>query len=106
MSFEDFRINAFVRRVLVRSWVDLQVLRFGASERVVYVHGRFQKLQAPSRANGDESVDTDEPEEAAQNLALLEVVEEQLRADPSVRDIVFRLNNFKKVRGKWSATGA
>jgi len=106
VSVEDFRINAFVRQVLSRSWVDLQALNFGATGRVVYFHGRFQKVRPPSRTNGDDRWDGDRLEEMTQNLALLEVVEKQVRTDPLVRDVVFRLDNFKKIQGKWAPTGA
>ena len=36
---------------------------------------------------------------------VLESVERQLRRDPNVLDVVFRLQNFHKVRGKWEGAG-
>jgi hypothetical protein len=101
MSVEDFRINAGVRQVLSSNWVDLQVLNFGAAGRIVYFHGRFQKVRAAPRPGEDVKGRTPE-QSAVENLALLQSVEEQLRSDPQVIDVVFRLDNFKKVHGKWT----
>jgi hypothetical protein len=102
MSVEDFRINAGVRQVLSSHWVDLQVLNFGAADRIVYFHGRFQKLRA-APAPGEDGVRSAD-HNAAENLALLRAVEKQLRGDSRVLDVVFRLDNFRKVHGEWTVT--
>lgn len=105
MSAEDFRINAFVRQTLSRNWVDLQTLNFGATGRIVYFHGRFQKVQPPPDPN-------EEPWEAAarrnpaEDLNILQIVEKRIRAEPMVVDVVFRLENFRKLGGKWTVQGA
>jgi hypothetical protein len=39
MSVEDYRINAFVRTVLVRRWIDTSRVDFGTSNGVVYLRG-------------------------------------------------------------------
>jgi hypothetical protein len=104
MSVEDFRINAGVRQVLSRNWVDLQPLSFGAAGRVVYFHGKFQKIAPSAPAEGEPARGAADSS-VAENLALLESVEKQVRGDPLVVDVVFRLDNFKKVHGEWSSTG-
>jgi hypothetical protein len=105
MSVEDFRINAEVRRILSRCWVDLTALHYGAIGRTVYFHGRFQKVR-PNRPSSGESWELRRPEEVAENLALLEAVEKEVRRTPTVIDVVFSLDNFRKTLGKWTMTGA
>lgn len=104
MSVEDFRINAFVRQVLSRSWVDLSAVRFGAVGRVVYFHGSFTQVRVAVHNEGPDNLRR--PEEVAEDLALLQEVEKQIRRDPLVSDVVFRFDNFRKVQGKWTAVGA
>ena len=101
MSVEDFRINAYVRQVLSRCWVDSRSLRFGAVGRIVYFHGRFEKV----RARRDEADGKVVGGEIAENLALLLQVEKEIRRDASVSDVVFRLDNFRKVHGRWTIVG-
>ena len=105
MSAEDFRINAFVRQVLSRSWVDTQVLRFGAVGRIVYFHGRFDRVRSWNRDDADHPLHM-RPEHLSENLALLDRVEKELRREPGIADVVFRLDNFRKVNGKWSYVGS
>jgi hypothetical protein len=104
MSIEDFQINATVRRILARCWVDLEALRFGTVERTVYFQGRFEKIRA-ARERDSETWEKRRPEQVAENLTLLEMVEKEIRREPGVQDVVFRLDNFRKSRGRWSTTG-
>jgi hypothetical protein len=102
MSVEDFRINAYVRQVLSRCWVDLRSIRYGAVGRIVYFHGRFEKVRAPR-----EETDGHRPgEEIAEDMALLQQVEKEIRREALVNDVVFRLDNFRKVHGRWTDVGA
>jgi len=105
MSVDDFRLNAFVRQILSRFWVDLQTVRFGAVDRVVYLQGRFQKVR-PAEPTSDEPLRRRRPEWVAENLALLEAVEREIRNDHLVHDVIFRLENFRKTDGKWIPSGA
>ena len=100
MSVEDFRINAFVRQVLSKSWIDVDALRDGAIGQIVYFHGRFEKVRAPDRDTTGRP-DDGRPENAAENLILLERVEKEIRRESSVTDMVFHLDNFRKTNGKW-----
>ncbi|HMB71006.1 MAG TPA: hypothetical protein VKU85_16945 [bacterium] len=104
MSVEDFRINASVRQVLCRNWVDLQALNYGAAGRIVYFTGTFQKVRPPRRPE-DDPWETSRQQTLSETLSLLEDVERQLRRDPNVVDVVFRLENFRKIRGKWEGAG-
>ena len=105
MSVEDFRINAFVRQVLSRFWIDLQALRFGACGRVVYLHGRFEKMRPPDTETR-EAFQGRRPEWISENMSLLEAVEKEIRRERLVTDVVFRLDNFRKTDGKWISLGA
>lgn len=103
MSVEDFRINAFVRQILSRGWVDLRSLRYGAVGRIVYFHGSFEKVR-PQREG--QTGTEHRAEERAEDLALLMEIEKEIRRDSNVADVVFRLDNFRKVQGKWTVVGA
>jgi hypothetical protein len=104
MSVEDFRINAYVRQILSKSWVDIDALRYGAVGRVVYFHGRFSRMRPAEKTVGDAWSGV-RPEQIAENLHLLELVEKEVRRESTVTDVVFRLDNFRKVNGSWESTG-
>ena len=104
MSVDDYRINASVRRILSRCWVDEASVRYGAIARTVYIHGRFEKVRS-GRPEQTETWDRNRPEDVSENLALLESVEKEIRREPGVVDVVFKLDNFRKVQGRWSAAG-
>jgi hypothetical protein len=103
MSVEDFRINAYVRQVLSRGWVDLKSLRYGAVGRIVYLHGTFEKVRPAQSA--DQAFERRQ-EELSEDIALLQRIEKEIRRDALVTDVVFRLENFRKVHGSWTAVGA
>jgi hypothetical protein len=105
MSVEDFRINAFVRQILSRFWVDLQVLRYGVIGRVVYLQGRFEKVRPPD-PSGSSIFRPARREWVTENTALLETVEKEIRRESLVTDVVCHFQNFHKVDGKWVSTGA
>jgi hypothetical protein len=98
MSVEDFRINAYVRQVLSRSWVDLRSIRYGAVGRIVYLHGRFEKVRAPR----DEPDERRPENDFAEDMMLLQKVEKEIRREALVNDVVFRLENYRRVQGKWT----
>lgn len=104
MSAEDYRINAFVRQVLSRSWVDIEALRFGAVGKIVYFHGQFHRVRSWNEDDGGPRSHL-QPEQLTENIALLDRVEKEIRREPTVADVVFRLDNFRKVNGKWSHMG-
>lgn len=107
MSADDFRINAFVRQVLTRRWVDLNTVRFGATGRIVYFHGRFERFHPDNgKSESEETWEESPTAKLAENMALLEVVEKEIRREPGVVDVVFRFENFRKHKGKWTPVGA
>lgn len=103
MSVEDFRINAYVRQVLSRCWIDTDRLRYGAVGRIVYFHGCFTKLRPVVPAHeGAEKWLGAQPEAISEDLGLLEQVEREIRREPTVTDVVYRLDNFRRVAGTWT----
>jgi hypothetical protein len=61
-------------------------------------------MRAVEKAVGEAWVGV-RPEHISENLNLLEQVEKEVRREPTVTDVVFRLDNFRKVNGKWESTG-
>jgi hypothetical protein len=101
MSDEDFRINALVRGILSRLWIDLETLRFGATGGAVYFHGAFRKQHVPE-TDGDDDADGTRDTYDNENMELLDRIERELRAEPTVTDVVFRLENYRRVNGRWA----
>ncbi|MBZ0269005.1 hypothetical protein K8I85_12675 [bacterium] len=102
MSDEDFRINALVRRILSRCWIDTESLRFGATGGAVYFHGTFRKLRAPQAADEDDDEDGARDTHDNEEMELLDRIDRELRAEPMVNDVVFRLDNYRQVGGRWA----
>jgi len=94
MSVEDYRINAFVRSVLVKRWIDTSRVDFGTSNGVVYVRGILRQVYGRKQLEEDD-------EEVDNLLALVRKVEKEVRTIPGVRDVVFKLDNFEKRGGQW-----
>ncbi|UCF79747.1 MAG: hypothetical protein JSW03_05775 [Candidatus Eiseniibacteriota bacterium] len=93
MSIEDYRINAFVRSVLVRRWIDTSRVDFGTSNGVVYVRGLLRQTYGKRQLERIDEVD--------ELLGLVKRIEKDIRSIPGVRDTVFKLENFEKKGGKW-----
>jgi Mg2+/Co2+ transporter CorC len=95
MSVEDYRINAFVRTVFVRRWIDTSRVDFGTSNGVVYVRGILRQVY------GRKQLEDEKDEDETSLLSLVRRIEKEIRSIPGVRDVVFRLDNFEKTGGKW-----
>jgi hypothetical protein len=93
LSIEDYRINAFVRSVLVKRWVDTSRVDFGTSNGVVYVRGVFRQTYGKRQLHRVEEID--------ELLGLVKRIEREIRNIPGVRDTVFKLDNFEKKGGRW-----
>lgn len=97
MQHEDFRINATVRTLLIRLWIDTSQLDHGTMNGVVYLRGRLRKEMIRE--------DNRNPaEECARLLATR--LERQIRTVRGVRDVVCTLDNVSKVKGQWVARKA
>ena len=93
MSIQDYRINALVRSVLVKRWIDTSRVDFGTSNGVVYVRGILRQTYGRRQL---ERID-----EADELLGLIRRIERELRFIPGVKDVVFKLDNFEKKGGRW-----
>ena len=94
MSVEDYRINAFVRSVLVRRWIDTSRVDFGTSNGVVYLKGMFRQIYRRKSSEEAEGVDD--------LLTVIHRLEKDIRSIQGVKDVVFRLSNFEKKGGRWT----
>ncbi len=95
MAFDDYRLNAQVRQVLVRKGIELSKLEHGVTNSVIYIRGTVCSYL---------DRDTDDPYQARQNQATLVTrLEKMLRRLSGVRDIVFQLDNMTKVGRRWKA---
>ncbi|MBN1503511.1 MAG: hypothetical protein JW952_00440 [Candidatus Eisenbacteria bacterium] len=94
MSVEDYRINAFVRSVLVRRWIDTSRMDFGTSNGVVYLKGMFRQTYRRRIC--------DELEEEEDLVRVVHRLEKDIRSISGVKDVIFRLSNFEKKSGKWT----
>jgi hypothetical protein len=88
---EDFRINAVVRTILVRFWIDTSKLDHGAINGVIYLRGRLIKeIVRENDQDSEESI-----------LFLARRLERELKNIRGVRDVVYNLENLIKARGRW-----
>ncbi len=94
MPYEDYRLNAQVRTVLVRRWIDLSKVEYGVTNGVVYVRGSLRSYMT-AREQGDERLRREEEATVAGRL------ERILRQLPGVRDVVFQLDRVVKVGWRW-----
>jgi hypothetical protein len=93
LSVEDYRINAYVRSVFVRRWIDTTRIDFGTSNGVVYVRGLLRQTYGKRQLDRIDEVD--------ELLGLVRRLEREIKGIPGVRDTVFKLQNFEKKGGRW-----
>ena len=92
MSAADFKINADVRRVLTKHWINLKLLRYSCVGGIVYLRGELDLVfNAPSR-RGDWNGMT---AEQVSNL------EKSLKRVTNVRSVKLQLSNWEKVDTGW-----
>lgn len=87
----DSRIQARVRILLARRWVDLRTVTIGTTNGVVYIGGAL-------RASGGPTMDAPGPPPVAHE-AWCERIRREIAALPDVRDVVFRLQDSKPTGG-------
>jgi hypothetical protein len=93
LAFEDYRINAQVRQLLVRRGIELNRVEHGVTNSVVYLRGTLR-----SYLTGE----SDDPSQARlDEMTLVTRLERALRSLPGVRDVVFDLDRLVKVGWRW-----
>lgn len=90
---QDYRINAQVRALLVRSSVDLAKVEHGTTNGVVYLRGSLHHFLYYKS--------DDLTEATLSEAALAYRIERLLRRIPGVRDVVFNLDRVVKVGARW-----
>jgi hypothetical protein len=93
LAYDDYRLNAQVRALLVRRGIDLSKLEYGVTNSVVYIKGTVRPYI------NEEPVDmTTARSREAERVAKLE---RMLLAMPGVRDVVFQLDRVVKIGWRW-----
>ncbi len=75
----DSRIQAQVRILLTRRWVDLRAVTIGTTNGVVYIGGSLRRAGGPSGDGPGDSGDS-----------WLKRIHREIAAIPEVRDVVFQ----------------
>lgn len=105
MRTDDFRINAKVRSVLVRHWIDTTKCNFGTIKGRVYIRGAIKRIFGQASRNPEgmdmDKEEKDSVEQTTSELALIQQLEEEIRRIPDVVAIHFDLERWKKEKGAW-----
>lgn len=97
MATDDFRINAAVHNALVRLWIDVNGLKFGTMNGVVYLRGRLARMSFGGRQD----------EDGEQNLTqVIRRLDAELRGIRGVTEIAYDLENLVRLGGRWVAREA
>ncbi len=89
MEVSDYRLNASVRSILFRHWIDLQRLSFGSFRGTIRVKGELSFLGSNASAN----------------LGQLETIESEIRSIRGVKRVCFELSNWSRSdHGKWTCS--
>ncbi len=93
MRLADYKLNAQVRRLLVRRWIDLSRLDYGVTNGVVYLRGSLGPAAFDEERN---------PEDARlEEITTATRLERALRQIPGVRDVIFQLDHIVKTGYRW-----
>ena len=105
MRTDDFRINAKVRSILVRHWIDTTRCNFGTIKGKVFIRGTIKRIfgQASRHPEGmDKEIEEREADkQLTSELAVIQQLEEEIRRIPDVVSVHFDLERWKKERGAW-----
>lgn len=86
MNRSQYQIQAEVRRVFARHWIDLDRLQLGVYRDMVRVTGELH-VTAPASPGGD--------------LSILDVVQGELMRIREIRCVVFDLANWRREDRRW-----
>ena len=88
MPRSQYQIQAEIRRVFARHWVDLERIHFGVYRDMLRVSGELHQTTAEGASEGE--------------LSLVDVLHDELRRVPDVRHVVFDLGNWvRDAEGSW-----
>jgi hypothetical protein len=92
MGAADFKINADVRRVLTKHWINLKILKYSCVGGTVYVRGDLDLLYSAPHRGVDGGGMTAEQ---------VSNVERALKRISNVRRVKLQLNNWEKKADGW-----
>jgi hypothetical protein len=102
MRTDDFRINARVRAVLVRKWIDTSKCTIGTIKGKVFIRGRIRRIFGRDERHINSDEDEDEsPTNDIHELTLIQQIEDEIKRIPDVVGIQFDLEYWKKEKGVW-----
>jgi hypothetical protein len=106
MRTEDFKINARVRSVLVRRYVDTSKCIFSTIKGRVYIRGQVRRLfghvtDFHQDANNPQSGEKTPDDYYRSELALLLLLEQEILKIPGVSGVQFDLKDWEKDKGSW-----
>ena len=105
MRTDDFRINARVRSVLVRHWIDTTKCNFGTIKGKVFIRGTLRRIFGQAGRNPEgmdmDNEEKDTVEQTISELAMIQQLEDEIRRIPDVVGIQFDLEKWKKEKGAW-----
>lgn len=94
----DSRIQARVRILLARRWIDLQSVTIGTTNGVVYLGGNLRTAGGPG--------DTLPGAQAGNPGAWLNRIRKEISEIAEVRDVVFQLQNMEETGDGWRQKSA
>jgi hypothetical protein len=89
----DSRIQAQVRILLARRWVDLRSLTIGTTNGVVYIGGSLKTNVSPGGPAGTDG--------AARAKSWTEKLRREISEIPEVRDVVFQIEEAGSTGDPW-----
>jgi hypothetical protein len=91
-SAADFKINADVRRILTKHWINLRKLQYSCIGGIVYLRGVVEVMyNAPGREQSWQGV-------TARQVAELE---KAIKRIPNVKRVQFRFQNWERGTDGW-----
>lgn len=94
----DSRIQAKVRILLARRWVDLRSVTIGTTNGVVYIGGRLRA----SGGGGEPGLTVDSGAAPSGATRWAGRIRREISEIPEVRDVVFQLEGLEGPGGKWN----
>jgi hypothetical protein len=92
----DFRINAAVRKVFIRHWLDLQLIEYRTTNCVVYVMGALR---------GKRGRGSDKKRDYTINPSVVEALEREIMRIRDVKRVHMKFEGWTKSGGKWVGGG-
>ncbi len=97
MSAADFRINAAVRKIFIRHWLDLKLIDYKTINFVVHIKGKFRTKKQSGKSKG-KAYDM--------NPSVVSAIEREIIRVRGVKRVQMKLDGWVKSGGKWAGGGS